>query len=102
MDINSINQGLAVDRVKNLGGRADDTAKDKALKDACQGFEAMWINSMVQAMRTSLPGNALFPETNESDIFQSLSDQYLSDELAQGDNSLGFKEYLYEQLRDDI
>ena len=83
-----------------------DTARqlkqEKDLEKACQGFEALMLNTLMQRMRATLPGDSLFPESNASDIFQSLHDQYLTDNLSQGRRVTGFKEFLYQQLQDSV
>lgn len=81
-----------------------DTARqlqrEKDLEKACRGFEAMMLNTLMQRMRDTLPGDGLFPQSNASDIYQSLHDQYLTDNLSQGRRVTGFKEFLYRQLQD--
>ena len=76
--------------------------QEKDLEKACQGFEALMLNTLMQRMRDTLPGDSLFPESNASDIFQSLHDQYLTDNLSQGRQVTGFKEFLYRQLQDSV
>jgi len=81
-----------------------DTARqlqrEKDLEKACQGFEALMLNTLMQRMRDTLPGDSLFPESNASDTYQSLHDQYLTENLSQGRRVTGFKEFLYHQLQD--
>ena len=74
--------------------------REKDLEKACQGFEALMLDSLMQSMRDTLPGDSLFPESNASDIYQSLHDQYLTENLSQGRRVTGFKEFLYQQLQD--
>lgn len=83
-----------------------DTARrlqrEKDLEKACQGFEALMLDTLMQRMRDTLPGDSLFPESNASDIYQSLHDQYLTDNLSQGRRVTGFKEFLYQQLQGKV
>ncbi|WP_320043902.1 rod-binding protein [uncultured Desulfobacter sp.] len=85
---------------------ATDTAKqlqrNKDLEKACQGFEALMLDTLMQRMRDTLPGDSLFPESNASDIYQSMHDQYLTDNLSQEGRVTGFKEFLYQQLQGDV
>lgn len=76
--------------------------REKDLEKACQGFEALMLNTLMERMRDTLPGDSLFPESNASDVFQSLHDQYLTDNLSQGRRVTGFKEFLYQQLQDSV
>ena len=99
MDIDLVNQNLAKadqDRIK------EHRLKEKELKEACAGFEAIFLNSMIKSMRKSLPGDALFEESHGTDIYKSMYDQYLADELAKSKTSIGVKEFLYQQLKESL
>ncbi|MCP4720084.1 MAG: flagellar biosynthesis protein FlgJ [Desulfobacteraceae bacterium] len=102
MDIDLINQNLAKASLNGLGNKKNFISKEKELKDACAGFEAIFLNTMVTSMRGTLPGNALFEESNEMNIFQSMYDQSLVDELSKNGTTTGIKEFLYQQLKDSI
>ncbi|MEH0019911.1 MAG: rod-binding protein [Desulfobacter sp.] len=86
---------MSVDKAKTL-------QREKDLEKACQGFEAMWLNALMKGMRDTLPGDSLFPESNASDICLSLHDQSLTENLSEGKEAIGLKEFLYNQLQDDI
>ncbi|RLC00750.1 MAG: flagellar biosynthesis protein FlgJ [Deltaproteobacteria bacterium] len=106
MDIDLVNQNLAkanqVKIKKQTSDIARNTLEEKELKEACAGFEAIFLNTMIKSMRKSLPGNALFNQSHGMDIYKSMYDQYLSDELSKSKTSIGVKEFLYEQLKDSI
>ena len=106
MDIDLINQNLAKANQVKIQKQTSDIArnnlKEKELKEACAGFEAIFLNTMIKSMRKSLPGNALFNQSHGMDIYKSMYDQYLSDELSKSKTSIGVKEFLYEQLKDSI
>ncbi|MCP3941183.1 MAG: flagellar biosynthesis protein FlgJ [Desulfobacteraceae bacterium] len=102
MDIDLTNANLVKANLNRLGNEKISASKDEELKEACAGFEAIFLNSMVTSMRGSLPGNALFKESNEMDIFQSMYDQSLVDELSGSGTTTGIKEFLYQQLKDSI
>lgn len=94
----AITASQTADPVKKL----DELKREKDLEKACQGFEALWLNTLMKSMRDTLPGNTLFPESNASGIYQSLHDQHLTDNLSKGGSVTGFKEFLYQQLQDSI
>lgn len=71
--------------------------KDRDLRKACSDFEAIFINSMMQAMRKTLPGDGLFAGGLQKDIYESMYDQQLAQEAASG-KGLGIGEALYRQL----
>ncbi|NOX34974.1 MAG: flagellar biosynthesis protein FlgJ [Deltaproteobacteria bacterium] len=106
MDIDIVNQNLAKANLtkvkKQTSGIAGDKLKEKELKEACAGFEAIFLNSMIKSMRKSLPGNALFDESNGMNIYKSMYDQSLADELSKTNTSIGVKDFLYRQLKGSI
>ncbi len=102
MDVNIVNQNLSKAGVSNLKDKISNAKEDEKLKEACQGFEAIFMNSMIKAMRSTLPGNALFEKSNDMDIYESMHDQYLSEQLARSNQSMGLKDFLYEQLKSTI
>nr|NJM03817.1 hypothetical protein [Desulfobacula sp.] len=53
-------------------------------------------------MRESLPGDALFGESNGASIYKSMYDQYLAEELAGKNQSIGLKEFLFKELKDSL
>ncbi|OGR35416.1 MAG: flagellar biosynthesis protein FlgJ [Desulfobacula sp. RIFOXYB2_FULL_45_6] len=106
MDFDIVNQNLAAAKLSNVKkqvkGSAERVLKEKELKKACEGFEAIILNTMMKSMRESLPGDALFGESNGSNIYKSMYDQYLSEELSRGRQSIGLKELLYQELKKSL
>ena len=76
--------------------------KERQLKEACAGFEAIFLNEMIKSMRNTLPGDSLFEDSNGMNIYKSMHDQHLADQLSKSKNSVGFKEFLYQELKDSI
>ena len=111
MDISIINQNSlnminlskansTIEALKNTPKLTGDT-EDKELKEACQGFEAIFLKSMLKNMRNSLPGDALFETDNHGmDIYKSMHDEYLAENLSKQGNGIGISEFLYNELRD--
>ena len=103
MDISIINQNIANSNVEALknASRLTEKAENKELKEACQGFEAIFVRSMLKNMRSSLPGEALFETDNHGmDIYKSMHDEYLSEALSKQGQGIGISEFLYNELRD--
>lgn len=80
----------------------EKAAKEEELKKACEGFESILVHTLIKSMRESLPGNALFDESHGMNIYQSMHDEYLADELSRSHFSTGIKEFLYQELKDSI
>ncbi|MFA5905115.1 MAG: rod-binding protein [Desulfobacula sp.] len=105
MNINSVSRNPAdvtVSKIKKSNDPAEQILKEKELKKACEGFEAIIVNTMLKSMRESLPGDALFGESNGSNIYKSMYDQYLAEEVSKKNQSIGLKEFLYKQLKDSL
>lgn len=94
--------GSSISRVKGPLEKTFPSDSEAALMDACEGFEAIFMKKMVESMRDTLPGDALFSESNTMDIFQSMHDQYLTDKLSQAPEGSGIKEFLYRQLKKSL
>ena len=102
MNIDIVNQNLANANLDSLKKKVTDTDKEKELKEACQGFEAIFLNTMIKSMRKTLPGDGLFKDSNGMDIYKSMYDQYLADEMSKSRTSIGVKDFLYQQLKDSL
>jgi len=92
-------QSLSFSGLDKVKQQICDYEKDKELKDACAGFEAIFLKEMIQSMRNTLPGDALFEESNATNIYKSMQDQNLAENLSKSHESVGLKEFLYQQLK---
>ena len=78
---------------KNLMPPVD---KEKKLRDACEGFESIFIQKMWEQMRATIPeGN--FLKGREEKFWQSMYDQELAKTMA-GAGGIGLADMMYEQL----
>ncbi|MCI7611398.1 MAG: rod-binding protein [Selenomonadaceae bacterium] len=75
----------------------DDPAYQKKLKDACKGFESMFIQMMWKEMRKTVPENSLFGESDGEKIFQDMLDTEMSDRMSEA-GGLGLADVMYKQL----
>lgn len=78
--------------------KAIQDKEDAKLKEACAGFEAVMLNTMLQAMRKTLPEGGIFDRGQAEDIWQSRMDEEVTDRLAKGPGSPGLRDFLYRQL----
>ncbi|MEA2060991.1 MAG: rod-binding protein [Thermodesulfobacteriota bacterium] len=88
------------DQAGSLNSKNSDTTENTELKEACQGFEAIFLNSLMKSMRTSLPGDGLFKESHGMGIYKSMYDRYLTEDIAKNSPGTGIGQYLYRQLQD--
>lgn len=73
----------------------------KALKKSCQDFEALFIQSMFQAMRKTVPEGGLFEESAPTKIYQDMLDQEIATQVSRK-QSLGLAEQMYRQMEHNL
>ncbi|MDA3788843.1 MAG: rod-binding protein [Desulfobacula sp.] len=100
--IDLMHQNLTVASLNNIKKKAIDPEKAKELEDACAGFESIFLKQMMESMRTSLPGNGLFEESNATNIYTSMQDQNIAESVSKGRQSIGIRDFLYHQLKESI
>ncbi len=72
--------------------------KDRAgLKKACQDFEAIFIQSMFQSMRKTIPEGGLFEQDHATKMYQEMMDQEMATKISRH-QSLGLAEQMYRQM----
>ena len=75
----------------------DGKPDDEALKKACSEFETIFIESMIKAMRKTVPEDGLFSGGFGEEIFQEMFDQEIARQMADC-KGLGIANTLYNQL----
>lgn len=91
----SLRRKLSVDALRDrLKG---DPNKEKKLREACEGFESIFINKLWQQMRKSVPKEG-FLHSKEEEIYQSMFDEEMSKKIASA-GGIGLADILYEQLQ---
>ncbi len=113
MSVNSINMlqtkgqmqaqdlELKQNQVTSLGKSNMSAAeKEKKLREACEGFESIFIQKMWQQMRATLPQeNPLVGR--EEKFWQSMYDQELSKKMASS-GGVGLADMMYDQLSQNL
>ncbi len=74
-----------------------DTVKEKKLREACAGFEAILLKQLLASARQSLPEGGLFEGGFGEDMYRSMQDDQLAQKMA-ATNRSGLGEMLYRQL----
>lgn len=74
-----------------------DTLKDRKLREACAGFEALMLKQILSLARQSVPKGGLFDGGYGEEMFQSIQDDQLAQKMA-GSKGVGFGDMLYRQL----
>lgn len=94
------------DMLKDLQSKAkaedaEAVKRDKDLRKACEGFEAMFLSMMYRQMRATVPENTLFGESNALKIFQDMRDDELMKNVAAG-GGIGIADMMYKQLKPQV
>ncbi|MDY0267636.1 rod-binding protein [Trichloromonas sp.] len=101
MKLTQVDPSLLV--AQNLKAAAKDTATqdDAALRQTCREFEAIFVQSMFKAMRSTVPAGGLFPRGMAQDSFQDMMDLEVAKASAE-QGRFGIAEALYRQLHRDV
>jgi flagellar protein FlgJ len=76
---------------------SSDTIKEKKLREACAGFEALMLKQILTLARQSVPKGGLFDGGYGEEMFQSIQDDQMAQKMA-GSKGVGFGDMLYRQL----
>ncbi len=74
--------------------KADKDNED--LRKACTGFEAIFLNKLLQSMRRTVPKSGLLDGGLQEDIYKGMFDERLAQAMAQ--RGIGIGDMLYRQL----
>ena len=88
-------QGSTGALTPNAGARSPQ-AKDKKLREACEGFESIFIQKMWEQMQNTVPKEGLM-HSREERTWQSMYDQELSKKMTSA-GGIGLADMMYEQL----
>lgn len=92
-------QARDVGNLLKSGGK-HGAQKEKKLREACEGFESIFIQKMWQQMRATLPKTNML-QGKEEQYWQSMYDQELAKSMA-GAGGIGLADMMYEQLSRDL
>ena len=78
---------------KNL---RNDPSKEQKLRQACEGFESIFVQKMWEQMRATLPKEG-YLHSKEEEFWQSMYDQELAKKMTSA-GGIGLADMIYEQL----
>ena len=82
--------------LENLSKSQDQATKEKELRKAAEGFEAIFIQKMWDEMRSSLPKDGMY-HSKEEEYWQSMYSQELGKSMASA-GGIGLADMMVEQL----
>lgn len=89
-----IQKKIAMDELrKRIAGEPD---KEKKLREACQGFEAIFIQKVWEQMRKNVPKEG-YLHSKDEETYQSMFDQELAKKMSSA-GGIGLADMMYEQL----
>jgi peptidoglycan hydrolase FlgJ len=87
--------------VGNLGGKNISPAqKEKKLREACEGFESIFIQKMWEEMRKTLPKSTML-HGKEEDFWQGMYDQELAKKMTSA-GGIGLADMMFTQLSSNL
>jgi len=73
----------------------------KSLKKSCQGFEAIFIQSLFKAMQKTVPDGGLIKKNNATEMFEDMLHQEIATRISQ-QQSLGLADQIYRQMEKKV
>ena len=73
-----------------------DPSKEQKLREACEGFESIFVQKMWEQMRATLPKEG-YLHSKEEEMWQSMYDQELAKKMTSA-GGIGLADMIYEQL----
>lgn len=86
---------------KSLLDKAMKTKEDKELMEVCKQFETIFTHMMLKSMRGTVPKSELIPTSFGREIYESIYDEKLSEEISKG-QGIGLAQMLYQQLKPKV
>lgn len=84
---------------KDLPAIDPEKQDDEALKQACKDFEAVFLSIMFKEMYKTIPEDGLTEKSNGTKIFEEMYIEELSEEVANGNESIGISDMMYQQFK---
>ncbi|WZL82094.1 rod-binding protein [Vallitaleaceae bacterium 9-2] len=77
--------------------QTDQEKNDQELKQACESFEAYYVQQLFKEMRKTVPDGGMFEKNNASEIYTQMLDEEYSKIISEG-QGMGIATALYKQL----
>lgn len=79
------------------GARSGRQSRD-GLKEAAKQFEGVFLNTLMKAMRQTVPENKLFNSEGPTKVYQQMQDAEMAKALAEGHGGLGIADLIVRQF----
>lgn len=95
--INFGNNNFIEAALKKADAVEKEKKSQKELKEACQNFEAIFLDMVFKSMRNTVPKSNLMGNSFATEIYEDMLYQNFTDEAAKG-GGFGLADMLYNQL----
>ncbi len=100
---------LAINKVEEAGNKKFESIlqevasskQEKELKEACQSFEALFLNMIFKSMRNTIQKSELMGESFATNMYEDMLYEKFSEEAAK-DRGIGIGDMLYKQLSKNL
>ncbi len=89
-------------KLRQMAGGAGGKSDLEGLEKAAKEFEAVFLNTLMKAMRRTVPDNKLFNSAGPTKFYQQMQDAEMAKAMASGHNQMGIAEMIVRQFKDNI
>ncbi|SHN69416.1 rod-binding protein [Desulfovibrio litoralis] len=97
-DQNMVEKKIQLDALRS--NLVPEQSKEKKLREACEGFESIFIQKMWEQMRKTVPKEG-YLHSKDEEIYQSMFDQEFAKKMSSA-GGIGLGDMLYEQLSQQL
>ncbi len=96
-------QGQATEaKLQKLSDQASSPSDLGGLAQAAKEFEAVFMNSLMKAMRRTVPDNKMFNSSGPTKFYQQMQDAEMAKTMASGHNKLGIADMIIRQFQNNV
>ena len=100
-NIKQVSRQNQFDNTVRKAEKGDKTAEEKKLKEACDGFEEIFVHKMFQVMRSSSEKDGMMSGGRGEEIFQDMLDENYSKMITKN-GSLGLSRVIFKDAKEVI
>lgn len=88
--------------LRKLSGEATRKSDLAGLEKAAKQFEAVFLNTMMKAMRRTVPEDKLFNSAGPMKFYQQMQDAEMAKAMATGHSQIGITEMIVRQFKNNV
>lgn len=92
---------IGSERIAENFAKSYQYKENNRLKEASQGFEALFIQIMLRAMRNTVPKSSFSQKGLDYDIFMGMFDEEISKRISER-NSIGLSRLIYNEIENNL